>query len=301
MQTFIPQPLCPGDEVRLVSPSGAIDPAYVDAARQRLSGWGYRPVEGRYARSAHGRFAGTDNERAADLQAALDDPHVRCILCTRGGYGLMRILDRLDFRALLRQPKWVVGFSDITALHAVLSRQGVVSVHGGMARALAELPPEASSVVLLRDVLAGQRPSYVLPPHAANRPGTAEGLLIGGNLSLLAALRGTPYEPPYAGNILFIEDVGESPYRIDRLLRTLRLGGVFRQLAGLVVGSFTGTDPDPLMPVTLEQQILDAVDNPSLPVCFGFPAGHVDDNRPLLLGHHACLEVTDAGVMLEFR
>lgn len=301
MLMFLPPFLRPGDEVRLVSPSGAVDPALVDAARQRLAAWGYKPVEGRYARSAYGRFAGTDDERTADLQAAMDNPHVRCILCTRGGYGLMRIMDRLDFRALCRQPKWVVGFSDITALHAALSRQGVVSVHGGMARALAELPPDAPSVALLRDVLAGKLPAYTLPPHAGNRPGMAEGLLVGGNLSLLAALQGTPYEPPYAGNILFVEEVGESPYRIDRLLRTLRLGGVFRRLAGLVVGSFTGADPDPLMPGTLEQQIRDAVDNPSLPVCFGFPAGHGDDNRPLSLGHPARLDVTDAGAALAFR
>ena len=301
MPMFLPPFLRPGDEVRLVSPSGAVDPALVDAARQRLAAWGYKPVEGRYVRSAYGRFAGTDDERVADLQAAMDDPHVRCILCTRGGYGLMRIIDRLDFRPLIRHPKWVVGFSDITALHAALSRQGVVSVHGGMARALAELPPDAPSVALLRDVLAGQLPAYTLPPHAGNRPGTVEGLLVGGNLSLLAALQGTPYEPPYAGNILFVEEVGESPYRIDRLLRTLRLGGVFRRLAGLVVGCFTGADPDPLMPGTLEQQIRDAVDSPSLPVCFGFPAGHGDDNRPLLLGHPARLDVTDAGAALAFR
>lgn len=310
---------------RIISPSGVTSPEHIEGAAEVLRSWGYVVTEGRYARASEGRFAGTDEQRLSDLQQALDDPSIDLILCSRGGYGLVRIIDKLNFEGFATHPKWVLGFSDTTILHAALNRQGFPTVHGHMARYLSELPGDDASVVYLRDIFLNNRmpvyqwslsngnlPGQTDEKHLSgsdnnrpgpgkdaqldishyNRPGIAEGILVGGNLSVLMGLRGTHYEPDYKGSILFIEDIAEQAYHIDRMMQNLRISGVLEQLSGLVVGHFTDCPEDESMGKSILQIILDAVEGYHYPVCLGFPAGHEHPNFPLVLGTKVKLTVT---------
>lgn len=284
--------------VRVVSPSGAIHPAYIDGAETVLHRWGWDVSEGNFARGQYGRFSGTEAERIADLQEAVDDPLVDVILCSRGGYGLAQIIDKIHIEKWPKG-KLLVGFSDITVLHSALAHYNVPSVHGVMAKHITELLDDAEPKVLLHKLLQGEKPVYRLPAHRLNRCGKAEGILRGGNLSVLYGLRGTPYDLPVEGTILFIEDIAERAYHIDRMMQNLRLGGVLQHLSGFVVGQFSDCEDDPLMMQTVEEIIADAVADYDFPVCFNFPAGHVEQNLPLLLNSPACLEVTEQGVLLK--
>lgn len=297
---MLPPFLQPNDQIRIVSPSGFINPEFIDGATKALSSWGLNVSEGAFSRLEYGRFAGTKEQRIADLQQALDDPKIKAILCSRGGYGLANIIDKLDFTAFAKFPKWLIGFSDITILHNAISNLGIASVHAIMAKQLSELSPDSEQVIQLRNLLFGRLPSYSLPPYELNRLGNAEGKLVGGNLSVLMGLRGSPFEPDYSKAILFIEDIGEEPYHIDRMLQNLRFSGVLAQLSGLVVGHFSECEEDSLMMQTIPQIIHSAVNEYSYPVCFNFPAGHVDYNLPLIMGANIGLEVKENGVQLKF-
>jgi muramoyltetrapeptide carboxypeptidase len=286
---------------RIISPSGVTLPEHLDGAATVLRSWGYRVTEGRYARASAGRFAGTDEERLYDLQSALDDPSLDLILCSRGGYGLVRIIDKLSFEGFAEHPKWVVGFSDITVLHASLNKQGFATIHGNMARYLAELPANNPGMHHLRAIPEGDFPIYRLPSHPLNRCGVAQGTLIGGNLSVLMSLRGTPFEPDYRDAILFVEDIGEQPYHIDRMLQNFRLSGVLQQLAGMIIGHFTDCPEDASMGKTIPEIILDAIAGYHYPVCFGFPAGHEEQNYPLVLGRKMKLAVGDKETVVDFN
>ena len=292
--------LKPNDQIRIVSPSGSIHPELIDGAAKVLSSWGLQVTEGKFARSEYGRFAGTKEQRIADLQEALDDPNVRAILCSRGGYGMAQIIDKLDFTTFTKSPKWLIGFSDITILHNVITNLGIASIHGIMAKHLTELPADSEQVIRMKDCLFGNFPTYAIPPHQQNRTGQASGKLIGGNLSVLMALRGSQFDLPYQNDILFIEDIAEKPYHIDRMMQNLRFSGVLAQLSGLIVGQFSDCDEDPLMKQTISEIILNAVCEYTYPVCFNFPAGHVDYNLPLILGTNASLNVNEIEVKLTF-
>lgn len=286
--------------IRIVSPSGAIDPAYIDGAVARLSSWGYVVSEGRYARSKYGRFAGTDSERTEDVCSALGDPAVDVVLCARGGYGLQRIIDRIA-PVYTRCPKPIIGFSDITCLHQLAALHATPSLHGLMCKHIATLPEEAEALRLFRGALGGGF-AYSLPAHAANRCGVAEGVLVGGNLSVLYGLQGTPYslsavcqriEESRSGAkpILFVEDIAERHYHIDRMMNNLRLSCVWQHVAGLVVGQFSDCEDDPSMGCTVYDTIRQSVEGYSFPVLFNFPAGHVDYNLPLWFGVPVTLNV----------
>ena len=292
-------PLQPNDLVRIVSPSGVIDPSFIEGAAKVLSSWGLRVQEGSYCREKYGRFAGTEAQRIADLQQALDDPDTKAILCSRGGYGLTQIVDKLDFKTFCSCPKWLIGFSDVTVLHNAITNLGFPSVHAIMAKHLTELAFDTEAVSRLRDLLFGNLPEYTIPAHPQNRSGKATGKLIGGNLSVIYGLRGTPFDLPYEGNILFIEDIAEKPYHIDRMLQNLRLGGVFQKISGLVVGQFSDCDEDPLMNKSIEGIIHEALNESDIPVMFNFPAGHVDDNRPLVMGCSATMIVSASECQLK--
>ena len=292
-------PLQPNDLVRIVSPSGVIDPSFIEGAAKVLSSWGLRVQEGSYCREKYGRFAGTETQRVADLQQALDDPDTKAILCSRGGYGLTQIVDKLDFKTFCSHSKWLIGFSDITVLHNAITNLGFPSVHAIMAKHLTELNADSEAVAGLKNLLFGNLPEYTIPAHPQNRSGKATGKLIGGNLSVIYGLRGTPFDLPYEGNILFIEDIAEKPYHIDRMLQNLRLGGVFQKISGLVVGQFSDCDEDPLMLNSIEEIISGAIAGINIPVVFNFPAGHVDDNRPLMLGAETTLTVNSDGAILK--
>lgn len=289
------------NEIRIISPSGAIDPNYIDGATKVLTDWGYKVTEGRFARTIYGRFAGTEQERIKDLQDAIDDDQLVAIMCSRGGYGLAQIIDDIDFSALRRYPKWLIGFSDVTVIHNVLSNHNISSIHAIMAKHLTELGEDTMSVKSLKDVLFGKSPVYEIMPFPENRNGYAKGKLIGGNLSVLMGLRGTPYDLIYKDAILFIEEIGERAYHIDRMMQNLRLGGVFSQLAGLIIGHFTDCGDDPMMKMTIRETIQKAVAAYNFPVCFGFPAGHEDENYALILGKEIQLTVSEEKSMIDFR
>ncbi|MFA6883869.1 MAG: LD-carboxypeptidase [Paludibacteraceae bacterium] len=285
-----------GDKVAIVSPSGAVDPDFIDGAAALLRAWGFCPVLGFYAKSRRGRFSGSDEERLSDLQWAMDDPSVRAILCGRGGYGAVRIVDGLDFTAFSESPKWLVGFSDITVLHWALFSQGFQSVHAVMAKAMAQIDANREPVEALRAILQGNLPELTgLPAHPLNRMGNANGTLFGGNLSVLYGLRGTRLDVSRQGDILFIEDLSERPYHIDRMMQNLRIGGVLESLSGLLVGRFSDIEEDPLFGQTVEEMIASAVDDYDYPVAFNFPVGHVALNMPVIHGAEINLSVTEQG------
>jgi len=295
-----PPYLKPNDQIRIVSPSGNIEPKYIVGVKKTLSSWGLNATEGEFARTKYGRFAGTEAQRISDLQEALDDPSVNAILCSRGGYGVAQIIDKLDFSTFAKSPKWLIGFSDITILHNAISNLGIASIHGIMAKHLTQFPADSIHVQKCREILFGQMPTYVVPKHRLNKVGIAQGKLIGGNLSVLIGLRGSQFDLDYKNNILFIEDIAERPYHIDRMMQNLRFSGALAQLSGLVVGQFSDCDEDPLMKKSVAQIIASAVSEYDYPVCFNFPAGHVDNNFPLKLGETVQFEVTKRAVTLTF-
>jgi muramoyltetrapeptide carboxypeptidase len=280
------------DQIRILSPSGVIDSKCIDDSINILTDWGLKVTEGKYARSEYGRFAGTPAERAEDLQQALDDPSVKAILCSRGGYGLAQIIDKLDFTGFVKSPKWVIGFSDISILHNAISNLGIASIHGIMGMHLSALPVDSEQTQSIKNILFGKLPSYNLSNETNNRTGQATGKLIGGNLAVLMGLRGSRFDMKPKDAILFIEDIGEKPYQIDRMIQGLRLGGVLAQLSGLIVGQFSECDEDPLMMQSIQEIILNAVKEYDYPVCFNFPAGHVEYNLPLVLGTKVQLFIT---------
>ena len=297
---MIPAYLQPSDEIRIISPSGTIDGCLIEGAKERLKSWGLKVTEGNYARSEYGRFAGTAEQRIADLQSALDDKNVKAILCSRGGYGLAQIIDKIDFSKFITSSKWLIGFSDITILHNVINNLNIASIHGIMAKHLTELDEDCEQVKRLYNTLFGNRQSYTIPSHLSNRTGSAQGKLVGGNLSVLIGLRGSKFDLDYKNNILFIEDIAEKPYHIDRMMQNLRFSGVLAQLSGLIVGQFSDCEEDPSMKLSIKEMIANSVKEYNYPVCFDFPAGHVDYNLPLIMGEKAYLEVNESEVKLTF-
>ena len=289
------------ESILIISPSGAILPEYIDGAVQRLQAWGYKVNVSPHAYGECGRFSGTDEERLADIQAALQDPSVDFILCSRGGYGLQRILDKVDLSPLtINHSPLLIGFSDITALHQLFTLHSPIStLHGLMCQHIATLPDDSTALQLFRRALARVPITYTLPAHPLNRLGTTQGTLVGGNLSVLYGLQGTPYDLNHVidahpeGVILFIEDICERHYHIDRMMNNLRMSGVLSRIKGLVVGQFTDCESDPLMNCTIYDTIAQNVAAYDYPVLFDFPAGHVEDNRPLYLNHSATLTITE--------
>ena len=284
--------------IRIISPSGAIDPVFIDRAAARLRSWGHEVSEGTHARGHWGRFAGTDEERLKDIQDAMQDPSVDAILCSRGGYGLQRIIDRVP-----NITKPVIGFSDITALHQLSAISSQQSVHAVMCKHIATLPEDSEPIAALRRVLEGKSVEYHIAPHPLNRYGEATAPVIGGNLSVLYGLQGTPYSLQQSAissqaPILLIEDIAERHYHIDRMMRNLKMSGVLGHLGGLIVGQFSECEDDPGMNCTVYETIKEAVAEYDYPVLFNAPFGHVEHNLPVWLGKEAQLSVTAEGSVL---
>lgn len=294
----MPPFLQPGDSVAIVSPSGNIDAKYLDGMASRLKSWGLDVLIGSFADAEYGRFAGTDDLRLYDLQAALDAPNIKAIFCSRGGYGCVHLLDRINWTHFRKSPKWLIGFSDITILHAAIQHQGFCSIHAPMARHFTEEDENDKSVCFLKDFLFGEKLNYVIPAHPLNRLGKTTKKLIGGNLSVLCGLRGTPFDLIPENAILFIEDIGEKPYQVERMLYNLKLGGIPEKLSGLIIGQFTEYEEDPLMMQSLYENIASLVAEYDYPVCFDFPVGHVTENYPLICGGKCDFEVLEEGVKL---
>lgn len=297
---FIPQPLQPGDTIALISPSSKVNAAFIDGAVQRIQSWGYRVVIGKYAYGSYGNFAGTVEERLNDLREALYNPDVKAILCTRGGYGAVHLLNLITPQEICDNAKWIIGFSDISALHAAWVRAGVASLHAPMCKHLTEECAEQASTRYLRGILSGMMPTYQVSSHPYNRCGMARARVVGGNLAVLCGLLRTPYDIFAENTILFIEDIAERTYKVERMLYNLELAGVLPRLAGLIVGQFTEYDEDPGMCATMYEMIAARVAPYPYPVSFGFPVGHVADNHPIIEGAEATLSVTPEGVSLIF-
>lgn len=296
-----PPSLKKNDKAVILSPAGKVDRHIVEGTATVLEGWGLRVEIAGYALGKRGRFSGTAAERLEDLQRAFDDPGTKLVLCSRGGYGTMHLLSKLDFSTIRRNPKWVVGYSDITALHAALQYHGVASVHGPMAAHFSNEGAEDVSVRYIKSVLAGQSLDYTIPVQPGetlNRNGTARGRLFGGNLSVFCSIIGSRYARVPRGGILFIEDTGELPYRVDRMIYQLKLAGVFNRISGMIIGRFTGYEEDDQMYEPLIESISHAVEEYTFPVCFHFPVGHVRLNFPLIMGEMAKLSVNNEQVVL---
>lgn len=281
-----PPPIKPGDKIRIVSPAGKVAEKYVFPAVEWLTQQGYKVELGKHVFAGHFQFAGTDNERLDDLQTALDDPETAAIICSRGGYGTVRIIDKLDCRNFILHPKWLVGFSDITILHTCINNLGVATIHGAMPRYFFDdnnLPTENLETLMI--LLNGQPVQYKIPGQDFNRHGKATGELVGGNLSIISSLQGTKYELDTSGKILFLEDIDEFLYHTDRMIHQLKLSGKLDQLAGLVIGDFTDMkDNESPFGKTVHEIISEAVAEFDYPVCFGFPAGHDKRNLALAFG-----------------
>lgn len=302
-----PPNLSHGDRIAVLSPASVVNPAYIDGAARFLGAEGFSPVIMPHAKGpAQGSFAASDEQRLADIIEALTDPSVRAIFCSRGGYGCNHLLDKIPINLVSDNPKWLIGFSDISALHALWNKAGVVSLHAPMAKHLTLLPADHyCTQALLRLLTRGLPLKYSVAPHPFNISGQASGRLIGGNLAVINGLAATPFDPlanAYSEDtILFIEDIAEKIYAVERMLIRLILAGSLQCCKAVVIGSFTDYSPDRNHP-DMETMIRRLLRSHSLhmPVAFGFPAGHTDDNLPLPLGAHATISVSDNDTTLSF-
>lgn len=300
--------------IRIVSPAGSIKPKLIDSGALALKSWGHKVTIAQHAKCTYGRFAGTPEERANDIIEALQDPDVDIIWCSRGGYGCMQILDMLPIELISRANKPIIGYSDITALHALWQHAGVKSLHAPMMKHLTDQPGHRTTQTI-REMLAYYAAHRAWPPkhnllflkkarlfvaphqgwsnEDLNPEATEELLdnlmanpvpLVGGNLAVLSGLHGTPYDFDYQDKILFIEDISESPYKIDRMLQQLKYCGILKQVKGLICGHFSGCDEDPTMPVKLWDNFRQTVEPFGIPLWLGAPIGHEVENYPVVEG-----------------
>ncbi len=297
---IIPPPLRPGDAIGITCPAGYVSPERVACAVEVLTRWGFRVVLGETIGTGDYYFSGHDAERLADLQAMLDDGSIKAILMGRGGYGCSRIIDDIDFSAFQKAPKWVCGFSDITVLHSHIRQHfGIATLHAPMCGAFTPESEGSHYIQSLQQALTGQPLEYAFPPSTYNRHGATGGIVTGGNLAILAHLTGSPSQADTAGKILFIEDIGEHLYNVDRLLLNLKRSGQLSGLKGLLVGQFTDMeDTERPFGQTLEEIIWDKVSEYDYPVAFNFPCGHSQENVTLPLGMPMRLEVGESGSRL---
>ena len=289
----IPQYLKKGDKAGIVSPAGRIDAEKTRKAAMTIENWGLQAVFGNHCFAVDNQFAGTDRQRAEDFQRMLDDPEIKAIFCTRGGYGSIRIIGKLDFSKFRKNPKWIIGFSDLTVFHTFLNQiLSIESLHAAMLKNFPLNGIDEVDTAMLKNVLFGKKLNYCAEAHKLNRQGTAYGELTGGNLSILYNLRGTPYDIYTKGKILFIEEVGEYLYHLDRMMMNLKISGYLEKLDGLIVGQMTGMkDNNVPFGKSSYQIIREAVEDYNFPVCFGFKAGHDKPNLPLIMGRKLKIEV----------
>jgi muramoyltetrapeptide carboxypeptidase len=298
----IPAYLKQGDTIGVTCPAGFMAREKIEASIDVFHEWGFKTKIGRtvYSESLT-YFSATDQERLEDLQEMLDDEEVKAIFCARGGYGIGRIIDRIEFKKFKKNPKWIIGYSDVTILHAhIYSNFEIATLHAPMASAFADGQDHNEFVKSIRQALVGRKIKYQCEPHPFNHRGEAVGELVGGNLSLLCHLIGTPSEPGTKGRILFLEDVGEYLYHIDRMFFQLKRSGKLDKLAGLIIGRFTESkDTERPFGKEVTDLIHDLTREFRFPVCFGFPVGHVRENYALKTGIGYKLRVSKSKVILE--
>lgn len=308
-------PLVPGDTVAILSPASAVKDEYIDGAVQAIAARGYRPLVMPHARGNRGSYSAAASDRVADMRQALADPDVKAIICSRGGYGCVDLLEAITPQEIAANSKWLAGFSDVSALHALWQAAGLPPVHASMARALTEGAADDHNNDRLWHILEGGDPSlwfdrtapYPLPADQQrpqlpdNRPGRVRGRVVGGNMAVIMGLYGTPLFPAASGDILLIEDVGEEIYRVERMLHQLRLGGLLPRLGALLVGRFTAFRAPTADWPSMEAMIAQMVAPYSFPVAYDVPVGHIGNaNTPILLGAEASLEISLIGLTLSY-
>nr|WP_026308899.1 LD-carboxypeptidase [Spirosoma spitsbergense] len=300
---IMPPFLRPGDTVGVVAPASWFPfEELAEGLRILREDWHLNVIEGDSLHAVDGPFAGSDDLRRADIQRLFDNPDVRAVLAARGGYGCYRLVDGLDLTGIRASPKWLVGFSDVTVLLSLLQKNDIVSLHGLMPRQFGD-PDRAASLESVRQWLFGELPThYAVAVHPFNRPGRAEGQLVGGNLTLLVNSVGTPTDLDFGGKILFIEDIDETLFSLDRMMTQLRRAGHLRDLAGLVVGQFTDMRTSSSLPFNKDsfEIIADTVADYSYPILFDFPAGHVEVNLALPIGKSVELVVQPETARINF-
>ncbi|MBR2234121.1 MAG: LD-carboxypeptidase [Prevotella sp.] len=299
----MPRFLQPGDRVAVLSPSSTPEAKTVAAGCEVLRQWGYEPVVAPHALSDDGHgFAGTADERAADLRWALADTTIRAIMCSRGGDGAVQVLMRTPLQTLASHPKWLIGFSDVTALHSAMVCAGVMSIHGSMCHAIAAQGGTDTVSVMLRRLLQGQLPTYTVAHHPLDQLGEAEGVLVGGNFSVMCGLAGSDYDFLRDADdlILFIEDTDEAMTKVDRMLHLLEIRGVLQRLKGIIVGHFSKYKHPENGFADMQQMLHHYLQHYAIPVCYAFPVGHQRPNYPLIEGCRVRLTVAADGTRLAF-
>lgn len=299
-EIVIPAPLRNGDRVAIVSPASKIAPELIDAAVGQLGREGFEPVVMPHAKGECGSFSASAEARVADLRKALEDETIKGVLCSRGGYGAVHLLDELDRLPETMFHKWLIGFSDITALHALWRRKGVASLHAAMAKHIGRGAGCFACYEKEIGILRGGEAGFSCDAHKFNFNGSAGGRLVGGNLAVLGGLIGTRFDDIEPGCVLFLEDIAEPIYKVERILWQLRLRGVFDRLGGLLIGQFTEYRPS--ADHASVEEMMERFFRPySFPRAYGLPMGHIEENAPLLLGATAHLEVADNGVKCGFE
>ncbi len=294
-----PSFLKPNDKVAITAPAKRISRIEIDAAVKILISWGLQVVVGETIDSEYFQFSGTKEQRLDEVQNLLDDPDIKAIFFARGGYGSIQIIDDIDFKAFKKKPKFLIGFSDITVFHAHVAKFNVPSIHATMPLNFEKNSKEALST--LKELVFNGKMKYALKgKHKLNIKGNAKGEIIGGNLSILHSLIGSKSFPDMKGKILFIEDLSEYYYHLDRMMYSLKRAGKLKELKGLLVGQFNDMKEAALpFDKSTEEIIFNAVKEYKFPVYFNFPAGHVNDNRALIFGKEVKMKVNDKGLLLE--
>ena len=302
MLSLSAQYLHEGDTIAVISPSSATDTTTINGGIRTLEKWGYRCVVGQNALNDYHGFAGTIDERLSDLLWALRKPSVKAIMCSRGGDGMAHLLARLPIDTLRQYPKMIIGFSDVTALLCAEARAGVMSVHGSMCHALKTYEGNDTVSLALRRMLKGDLPEYRVAPHPLNIKGRAEGVVVGGNMSVFNDLAGSDFDPLLMNDIiLFFEDTGEGMSKVDRMLHNMEVRGLVPHIRGIIVGQFTKYKHPENGFDDMYSMLYEYVQHYGIPVCFDFPVGHAHlRNFPLLVGVKATLEVKENEVVLHY-
>ncbi|CAA7386339.1 S66 peptidase family protein [Chryseobacterium fistulae] len=307
-ENLFPNPLKKGDKIAIISPAGAVDPIQLEKGINMIKSKGFEPIIGEhlYTKFSNGyNYAGTEEERIKDINWALNDKEISAIWASRGGYGCQHLIQHLNLKGFVKHPKWYIGYSDNTVIQSYLLKKGFASIHGQTIKT-SSFGVTEKSYDLIFDILKGKAPIYNLKSNVFNKKGNTEGQLIGGNLALIYALLGTKYSFTFKDKILFIEDIGENFYALDRMMMSLDLSGVFNKIKGLIVGGMTNMGDqkenknyeesfDPFVYKLISERI----SKYKFPVVFGFPNGHIKDNRPLIIGGNVKMEVQDT-VKIEF-
>lgn len=304
-EKFIKSPyLKTGDTIAIVAPAGILKnrEETIEKAKSLLISWGLNVVLGKNAFNQNNHFAGTDEERLKDFQEVLDNPTIKAIWAARGGYGSVRILDGLDFKKFSKKPKWMIGYSDITAFHNHFHNLGFETMHAMMPTSLEEKPEEIiETVASFKNALFGEKLSYEIPSSTYNRIGKVNGQIVGGNLAILASMLGSKSQLNTDGKILFIEEIGEYHYSIDRMLQSLKRAGYFNNLKALIVGDFSKIKKNATSWGSTSEELILAIIPKNIPVLFYFPAGHEADNRTLIFGRKAVLNIQKNTSTLNFN